>query len=118
MTAPLLCETVTGRTMRELLAARDAVKSADMVELRLDGVFDVDAVGALQGRRLPAIVTCRPEWEGGRFNGSEEERQKILRAALDAGAEYIDVEWRSDFRPLMRTTGGARIVLSSHDFDG
>ena len=38
-----------------------------MVELRVDAVSDPDVAGALEGRRLPAIVTCRPEWEGGHF---------------------------------------------------
>jgi 3-dehydroquinate dehydratase len=51
--------------MAELRAARDAVKDADLVELRLDGVADLDVAGALAGRRRPVIVTCRPSWEGG-----------------------------------------------------
>jgi 3-dehydroquinate dehydratase len=87
MTAALLCETVTGRTMAELIAARDRVQRADMVELRLDGVADVDVAQALHGRRHPVIVTCRPTWEGGSFTGSEEERIGILAEALDRGAE-------------------------------
>jgi 3-dehydroquinate dehydratase/shikimate dehydrogenase len=117
LTNTLLVETVTGRTMAELMAARDRVRHADMVELRLDGVADVDADGALDGRTLPAIVTCRPTWEGGRFEGSEEERHRILSGALEARAEYVDVEWRSPFaKALVQRTGGARIVLSSHDF--
>ena len=68
-----LVETVTGRTMAELIAARDAATRADMVELRLDGVEDVNVRGALSGRRLPVIVTCRAAWEGGHFDGSEEQ---------------------------------------------
>ena len=55
----LLCETVTGATMRDLLAARDAATVGDMVELRLDGVRDVDVAGALQGRRTPALHSAR-----------------------------------------------------------
>ena len=35
-----------------------------------------------------------------------------------AGAEFVDVEWRADFRPLIRRHGGSRIVLSTHDFEG
>ena len=62
-----LCETVTGRSMAELLAARDAAVNGDMVELRLDGVANLDVGRALEGRRVPAIVTCRAMWEGGRF---------------------------------------------------
>jgi 3-dehydroquinate dehydratase/shikimate dehydrogenase len=111
----LLVETVTGRTMADLRAARDAVTRADMVELRLDGVQDVDVAGALAGRTLPAIVTCRPAWEGGRFDGSEERRHAILGEALDGGAEFVDVEWRAGFADLI-ARNRRRVVLSSHDF--
>jgi 3-dehydroquinate dehydratase/shikimate dehydrogenase len=111
-----IVETVTGATTAALRAARDQA-SADLVELRLDGVADVDVAGALDGRRTPVIVTCRPVWEGGRFDGSEEERFRILNDAIRHGAEYVDLEARADRRaldPLGRTV----LVLSAHDFDG
>jgi 3-dehydroquinate dehydratase / shikimate dehydrogenase len=101
--------------MAELLAARDTVTRADMVELRLDGVGDLDVAPALVGRTLPAIVTCRPTWEGGRFDGSEERRRAILSEALERGADYVDVEWRAGFADLI-ARDPRRIVLSSHDF--
>lgn len=111
--------------MAELLAARDAAVRGDMVELRLDGVTNLDVGRALAGRRVPAIVTCRAMWEGGRFEGSEEERRSILATALDRGAERVDVEWRAvdghatgvAFRDLLSRCP-ERIVVSSHDFDG
>ena len=117
MSPSLLVETVTGQTMAGLIAARDAAAAVDLVELRLDGVADVDVRGALSGRRLPVIATCRPTWEGGRFDGSEERRQAVLMEALDAGAEYVDVEWRAGFTEVVRKDP-ARVVLSSHDFGG
>ena len=101
--------------MAELRAARDAVTRADMVELRLDGVEDIDVAGALTGRARPAIVTCRPTWEGGRFDGSEEGRHSILQKALECGAEYVDMEWRAGFADLI-ARDPRRVVLSSHDF--
>ena len=113
----LLCETVTGATMHELLMARDVATTGDLVELRLDGVQDVDVAGALAGRRTPVVVTCRASWEGGRFDGSEEERQAILLRALDGGAEYVDVEWRAGFDAVIRRDPG-RVVVSFHDFTG
>jgi 3-dehydroquinate dehydratase/shikimate dehydrogenase len=116
MSRPLLCVTVTGETTAELRRRRDAVADADLVELRLDSVSDPSVAGALDGRRRPVIVTCRPEWEGGSFRGSEEERKRILRDALALGAEYVDVEWRARFTDLIAETSGRRIVLSSHDF--
>ncbi len=113
----LLVQTVTGQSLAGLIAARDAATGVDMVELRVDGVADVDVRGALGGRRLPVIVTCRPTWEGGGFDGSEDRRQALLLEALDAGAEYVDVEWRAGFTRVIERDP-ARVVVSSHDFGG
>lgn len=117
MMRSLLCETVTGETMAELRAARDRVVAADLVELRLDGVRDVDVAGALAGRRVPAVVTCRAAWEGGRFDRAEEDRRRILQQALAAGAEFVDVEWKAGFAELI-AEDPRRVVVSHHDFTG
>ena len=117
MTTPRLCETVTATTMAELIAARNAASAADLVELRLDGVDRPDVAGALAGRTRPVVVTCRAQWEGGRFQGSEQERRRILEQALDAGAEYVDIEWQAGFADLI-ARDPARVVVSSHDFTG
>lgn len=113
---------MTAPTTADLRRARDAVRGADLVELRLDGVQDVDVDGALEGRRCPVVVTCRPAWEGGAFAGSEEERLRLLQRAVHLGADYVDVEWLAAsrhpaFADLTRWSSD-RIVLSSHDFEG
>jgi 3-dehydroquinate dehydratase/shikimate dehydrogenase len=100
-----------------LVDARDAAADVDLVELRLDGVADVSARGAINGRRRPVIVTCRPWWEGGRFDGAEERRRQLLIEALDAGAEYVDVEWAAEFTDVI-ARDPRRVVVSSHDFGG
>jgi 3-dehydroquinate dehydratase/shikimate dehydrogenase len=117
MTNAQLCATVTADTTAELRVARDAAGlEADLVELRLDSVRDLDLEGALADRRTPVLVTCRPRWEGGRFGGSEEERRRILTQALALGAEWVDLEWDGDFGSLIAERAGRNIVLSSHDF--
>ena len=119
MREPQVCVTVTGRTMEELRRARDGAAHADLVEVRLDTVDVPDAVGAVEGRRRPVVVTCRASWEGGGFHGSEEERERLLTDAQAAGAEYIDVEARAEFVPAMvRRRRGRGIVLSMHAFEG
>jgi 3-dehydroquinate dehydratase/shikimate dehydrogenase len=119
MDTSLLCATVTASTMAGLIEARDrASVVADLVELRLDGVEDLDVQGALVGRRGPVIVTCRPGREGGRFDGAEEERIEVLARAATLGAEYVDIEWDSAHMPLVARRGGRGVVVSSHDFDG
>jgi 3-dehydroquinate dehydratase type I len=121
----LLCETVTGRTTADLVAARDAAFGVDMVELRVDGVTDLDVARLLLNRKLPVIVTCRPQWEGGHFTGTEQDRRRILARALELDADYVDIEWRSlrhhqgnaGFDELIEEDG-LRVVLSLHDFGG
>jgi 3-dehydroquinate dehydratase/shikimate dehydrogenase len=116
--AQRLCVTVTAPTMAELRRRRDAASDADLVELRLDSVCDPDVAGALADRRRPVIVTCRPAREGGSFDGSEDERTRLLAEALTSGAEYVDLEASAGFDQLIASTRGRRIVLSAHDFDG
>jgi 3-dehydroquinate dehydratase/shikimate dehydrogenase len=113
-----LCATVTADTTAELRRRRDLVTDAELVELRLDMVKDPSAAAALAGRRRPVIVTCRSKEQGGHFTGSEEERRAVLSEALAMGAEYVDLEWKGSCADLMERTGGRRIVLSHHDFDG
>jgi 3-dehydroquinate dehydratase/shikimate dehydrogenase len=90
------------------------VEGADLVELRLDLVDRPDVAAALAGRRCRAVVTCRAPWEGGRFQGSEEERRRVLAAAIDSDAEYVDLEWRGGFDDLIARRGGHGVVLSWH----
>ncbi len=116
---PLLCATVTGTTTADLRRARDeAARTSDLVEVRLDSVGDPDPAGAVDGRSCPIIVTCRPSWEGGSFGGSEDERRRLLERALEAGAEYVDVEARAAFARSLVERHKSRVVLSRHWFDG
>lgn len=117
MTTTQLCATVTADSMAELRRRRDGVAGADLVELRLDGVTDLDVDGALADRRVAVVVTCRPTWQGGRYDGDEAARVAILERAWDLGAEYVDVE-DGAADGLVARTGGRRIVRSWHDFDG
>jgi 3-dehydroquinate dehydratase/shikimate dehydrogenase len=116
MTSPQIVQTVTGQTMAEVRQARDRA-AGDLVELRLDGVADIDVAAALDGRTKPVIVTCRARWEGGRFDGPEDVRLGLLAEAFRRGAEFVDVEFMAD-RRRFTADDRRRMVVSSHDFDG
>jgi 3-dehydroquinate dehydratase/shikimate dehydrogenase len=109
---------VTGATTADLRAARDAAQGADLVEVRLDTASDPDPLGVVAGRRCPVLVTCRAAFEGGKFTGSEEARERLLASAIDAGAEYVDVEFAAAFRDRLIARAPSRCVVSAHDFTG
>ena len=94
---------ITSDTVDESVKAisQASGSGADLLELRLDyiqglGVQKVAAlVEAVKAVGKIALVTCRPVWEGGCYQGSEASRLKILQAADKAGADYIDIEWQA-----------------------
>lgn len=105
--------------MDEVRRARDAAHGADLVEVRLDGVDRPDVAAVLDGRLRPVIVTCRPRWEGGAFDGTEEERRRILTDAAALGAEFVDVEMRAEFAAdILRLRRGHGVIVSAHEFGG
>src|SRR6186713_930180 len=114
-----LCITVIGKDSDAIRRAREAAEvTADLVELRLDSMTAPDPDAALADRRKPAIVTCRPLREGGMFDGSEEERLRILGRAQALGAEFIDIEWDIRAEPFVAARGGKGVIVSRHDFQG
>ncbi len=114
----LIVEAVAAASPDAMRNQRDASR-ADMVELRLDLLDRPDADAAMAGRSRPVIATCRASWEGGRFQGAEADRLAILARALALGADYVDLEWKAaaalEHWPAELR---ARVVLSSHDFEG
>ncbi|KPK78179.1 MAG: hypothetical protein AMJ79_00400 [Phycisphaerae bacterium SM23_30] len=100
---------------------------AEMLELRLDylnkpSTDTVDmVVGYARQTGLPIIAACRPRWEGGSFKGSEQERQDLLKHALMAGTQFLDIEWACLEQPgfdlnKITESSPAKIIISSHDF--
>jgi 3-dehydroquinate dehydratase/shikimate dehydrogenase len=61
---------------------------------------------------LPVIATCRGKERGGRFEGTIEEEIGILQSAVQNGAQFVDIDYRS-----AKSFSGARVIASFHDFD-
>ncbi|MBN1844469.1 MAG: shikimate dehydrogenase [Sedimentisphaerales bacterium] len=113
----------------EAACRQAAQEGAQMLELRLDYLDDPDVetvrrvVQAAGQILLPRIATCRANWEGGHFPHSESQRCACIGAALDAGAEYVDIELAGLDRPdnplaELLAKHADRVILSSHDFEG
>lgn len=97
-------------------AAAGASGGATLVEYRLDLMAAFDLPQLLAASPLPAIVTCRPLQQGGRFSGAEAERLAILRRAIELGAAFVDAE--ADILPQLSGHSRPRTQLigSDHDF--
>jgi 3-dehydroquinate dehydratase/shikimate dehydrogenase len=114
----MIIVSITGPRMSDALAqVASSAQHADAVELRLDLIRSPELPVLLLATSKPVIATCRPVWEGGGFAGPERDRLQMLRTASLLGAEYIDLEFRTDRRllqPFFGRTRDARVLLSLH----
>ena len=91
----MICVSIGRGRHRHVIAEHRhlAEQGIRLVELRLDYIQgNVQVKRLLQERPCPVIVTCRRVVDGGRWEGSEEERLLVLRTAIVEGADYIDLE--------------------------
>jgi hypothetical protein len=76
-----------------------AAAGVDVLELRLDFIQDFqpdrDLDKLMRAATLPYIITYRPKWEGGNYDGPEPQRLATLKLAAIKGAPYVDVEWKA-----------------------
>jgi 3-dehydroquinate dehydratase type I len=111
----MICVSLSLRDPEEVIRI---LKSVDFAEVRLD-LVTVDAADVQRIFSSPSrlIATCR---EGGR---PEAERESLLKAAILAGAAYVDLDIQTDTSlgrsiiPLARSRN-CKIILSFHDFEG
>ena len=113
---PQIAVAIGGPSTDRALRAYDSIAGrASIAELRVDLFSEpADLKRLIVSRPCPVVVTCRAHVEGGRFQGSEEERLDLLRQAAALGAEFIDVE-RFAF-PALGPVAPARAIVSQHDF--
>jgi shikimate dehydrogenase/3-dehydroquinate dehydratase type I len=93
---------------------RSAPSGCGLVEIRGDHLGEADLAGLVGGAGRPVVVTVRRTADGGFFDGSEEQRRGMLRAALASGARFIDVEHGSALRDLAEGDDAERVILSHH----
>jgi 3-dehydroquinate dehydratase / shikimate dehydrogenase len=60
------------------------------------------------------LITCRREADGGKFPGTEQERQMLLRTAIAEGVDYVDLE--EDIAQTIPRFGKTKRLVSLHDF--
>uniref|UniRef100_A0A0D6R304 shikimate dehydrogenase (NADP(+)) n=1 Tax=Araucaria cunninghamii TaxID=56994 RepID=A0A0D6R304_ARACU len=121
-----LCIPLVAHSVEEMVSQMQQahIQGADCVELRIDHLKNfnpqVDLQTLLKARTLPALVTYRPKWEGGAYEGDEGNRLNALRLALEMGADYVDVELQAAF-DFMRSISNkkpdnSKVIVSSHNY--
>ncbi|MBN2255748.1 MAG: type I 3-dehydroquinate dehydratase [Deltaproteobacteria bacterium] len=98
---------------------------ADLVELRIDAITNVDLDALLSSPGGKVVVTNRRVEEGGRFRGSEEERVALLCRSVSLKADFVDIEASTDPRLIsmvvetIKERGDTtQLIVSHHDFTG
>jgi len=97
-------------------------QGADLIELRLDKLRDLEGWQRLLREDMLVIVTNRADREGGYFKGRERERIKPLLEAIAQGAACVDLEFSTSKRWLDEVLksakkAGTSVLISHHDFN-
>jgi 3-dehydroquinate dehydratase/shikimate dehydrogenase len=137
----LVCVSVMVRTVESAHAHAVQAREhgADLVEYRIDELFnspddEPEVLRLVAESPLPCIVTCRPTWEGGHYDGDEDARVSLFErlGAADRPPRYIDVELAAYTRsanlrqkvnlavehPKQQRDIATGLILSTHDFSG
>jgi len=117
-----ICVSVAGANAAAVHAeVQPVLEKVDVIEVRLDLMAEPDVALCCGLFNQPLLFTNRPVWEGGAFNGIEDDRVRTLFAAVDLQAAYVDFELRAD--PQLRgqllkdmQSSPTRMILSWHDF--
>lgn len=117
-----ICVAIAEKSIEEALAtAKKAEVDADVIEIRLDALEKATITPFVEGLSKPLLFTNRASWEGGAFEGSEEDRIAVLLKAVESKAAYVDIELRAEdrFREQLIAAAkksGTKIIVSWHDF--
>ncbi len=87
---------VIGRTRHKMVQAElqeAGRQGARLIELRLDYLAKApDFTRLLANKPCPFIATVRRLSDGGKWNGAEDARRTLLRQAIVAGFDWVDLE--------------------------
>ncbi len=90
---------------------------ADMAEIRLDVMDAFDLGEIITSAAKPVMVTYRSKKEGGQGLAPYEIRVRHLIHAIEAGADFVDVEYSMPQiyrQEIFQSRGQAKLIISSH----
>jgi 3-dehydroquinate dehydratase/shikimate dehydrogenase len=115
--APARVCVIIGRTRHKMMLAelQEAAKQgAKFIELRLDFLARApDFKRLLAEKTCPFVLTIRRQQDGGRWKGSEEQRQMLMRQAIVAGFDWVDLE--TDIADKVPRFRSVKRIVSYHN---
>ena len=119
----MICTSIQNRTLEEIIGLLEGSEPRiQMAEIRLDRCpLDIEEIESLfSSSDTPLVATCRVVDDG---NGTWEEAEEKLTAAVKAGAAFLDLEIEAPKEVGKRlrracTEYGTTMIRSSHFFAG
>ena len=119
----MICTTIQNRSLEEIIGLLEGSEPRiQMAEIRLDRCpLDIKEIESLfSSSDTPLVATCRVVDDG---NGTWEEAEEKLTAAVEAGAAFLDLEIEAPKEVGKRlrracTEYGTTMIRSSHFFAG
>jgi 3-dehydroquinate dehydratase/shikimate dehydrogenase len=110
------CVSILPRSPSEVDSNLKTLREADIVELRLDLLKDLELQDIIKKVRKPIIVTLRTSEEWGFWEGTVQQRCKIFQKAIDYEVDYVDIEWKSAqaILPQLKLNNKTKLILSHH----
>ena len=128
MNRPLICMTLTGKTLEEdKKLVKKYEKQIDMVELRVDHLSEDEQLYVKRFPsliNLPCLLTIRRDVDGGLFSGGEFSRTSLFGRALafanpDKSKNFAYVDFEEDYHiPSIQDAAmafGVKIIRSYHN---
>jgi 3-dehydroquinate dehydratase-1 len=118
-----VCVSLPPKTLDEAsrLIEKAEAQNADLIEVRLDSLKTVDNLKDItHNSKMPLIATNKSTKNHGKYSGSEEDRQRILKDAARNGFQYVDVDLSTpNMKQLINHLRkvGAKPIVSFHDFN-
>lgn len=100
---------------------KEIAKHADLAEIWLDQIGDLDLKTLLKAKPLPIVCVCKRPADKGNFKGSFAALAEVLMNAIQFGADYIDIPMQMPENLSKKIVQYARkmhckVIISHHDF--
>ena len=114
----MICVTIACGSHTRMIAEQErlAEEGVKLIELRLDFLRrEPDLKRLIPVRPCATVITVRRQQDGGLWRESEEQRLTLLRSAIVAEPEFVDIE--VDVADQIPPFGKTRRIISYHNLD-